>query len=154
LERVSSDADFVAIHDAARPCIADVWIDKVFAAAEKSGAAMLATPVVGTLKRSADGRTIDETVPREHLWEAQTPQVFRREMLEKAYAQRAGFVATDDAQLVERLGESVQLVEGSRLNLKITRKEDLKIASAALKSMPRQKRSGGSGASPLDDMWR
>ena len=74
LEKVNAEAEYIAIHDAARPCIADAWISEVFSAAEKSGAAILATQVTGTLKRSPAGKTIDETVSREGLWEAQTPQ--------------------------------------------------------------------------------
>ncbi len=153
LEKVREEADYVAIHDAARPCIADAWISKVFAAAEVSGAAMLAVPVVGTLKRSNDGRSIDETVSRERLWEAQTPQVFRRDLIMKAYAQRDGLDASDDAQLVERMGEKVTLVTGSRLNLKITTREDIKLAAAGIKGLPKPKLAGG-GGNPLDDMWR
>ena len=81
LARVKPEADFVCVHDAARPCLADAWIDEIFAAAEKTGAAIFAVPVAGTLKRvGADGK-IDETVSREGLWEAQTPQVFRRQLL-------------------------------------------------------------------------
>ncbi|HEY2882203.1 MAG TPA: IspD/TarI family cytidylyltransferase, partial [Pirellulales bacterium] len=83
LERVNPEIDFVAIHDAARPCIVDEWISAVFTAAEKSGAAIPAIPVGGTLKRAAN-QTIVETVSREGLWEAQTPQVFRRDLLVKA----------------------------------------------------------------------
>src|SRR5688572_5158792 len=94
LARVKPDCDYVAIHDAARPCLADVWIDRVFEQAEKTGAAILAIPISGTIKRSKDGRTIQESVPREGLWEAQTPQVFRRDLLLEAYAKRGGFVAT------------------------------------------------------------
>ena len=78
LARVRPDIDFVAVHDAARPCLANEWIDKVFAAAEKTGAAMLAIPVRGTLKRVRAG-VIVETVDRQDLWEAQTPQVYRRQ---------------------------------------------------------------------------
>ena len=102
------DVDFVAIHDAARPCLANEWIDKVVAAAEQSGAAILAIPVTGTLKRVGrrqDGST--RPCPRTNLWEAQTPQVFRRQLLLDAYAQRGDYAATDDAELVERLGHSV-----------------------------------------------
>src|SRR5690606_21248198 len=69
LERVKPECDYVCIHDAARPCLADVWIDRVFEAAQKSGAAILAIPVSSTLKRSSDGKTTRETVPREGLWE-------------------------------------------------------------------------------------
>ncbi len=153
LTHVLPAAEFVAIHDAARPCIADVWISKVFAAAVKNDAAMLAIPVSETLKRSSDGQSVDETVARDGLWLAQTPQVFRRTLLEKAYAARGDFRATDDAQLVERLGHAVTLIPGSTLNLKITTRDDLQLAAAALKSVNRVKFGTGS-ANPLDDMWR
>ena len=88
LARVKPEADFVCIHDAARPCLADVWIDEVFRAAEKSGAAILAIPVSNTLKRVGRDHKIEATVAREGLWEAQTPQVFRRQLLMDAYARR------------------------------------------------------------------
>ncbi|MEM8678454.1 MAG: 2-C-methyl-D-erythritol 4-phosphate cytidylyltransferase [Planctomycetota bacterium] len=152
LAKVRPDVEFVAVHDAARPCLADAWIDQVFAAAAEHGAALLATPVVGTLKRSTDGTSVSETVSRQQLWEAQTPQVFRRELLVEAYAQRAGYAATDDAELVERLGHAVTLVPGSRLNLKITTREDLKLAAGALAALPKPKL--GRPGNPLDDMWR
>ena len=153
LARVKPECDFIAIHDAARPCLADVWIDRVFEQATKSGAAILAVPVAGTLKRSQDGKVIQETVSREGLWEAQTPQVFRRDLLLEAYAKRDGFVATDDAQLVERIGQSVSLVPGSPVNLKITTQEDLRLAEHALKALPKPKLTGP--AHPFaDDMWR
>src|SRR4029077_21196494 len=153
LERVKPDIDFVAIHDAARPCVADEWISAVFAAAEKSCAPIPAIPVGGTLKRVAN-QTIVETVSREGLWEAQTPQVFRRDLLLKAYAQRAGFNATDDAQLVERLGHKVAIVPGSPVNLKITTREDLRLAEQALKALPKRKLLGPSHPFADDDMWR
>ncbi len=152
LERVSSEADFIAIHDAARPCLADEWIDRVFAAAEKTGAAMLAIPVAGTLKRVGKDQTVLETVSREGLWEAQTPQVFRRELLLKAYANRGQVPATDDAQVVERLGHKVTVVPGSPINLKITTKEDLHIAAHLLKAMPKPKALGP--IHPFDERFR
>ena len=95
-----------AVHDAARPCLADEWITSVFDAAEKSDAAILAIPVAGTLKRVGADHTIEETVSRAGLWEAQTPQVFRRKLLLEAHAKRGDFAATDDAQLVERIGHA------------------------------------------------
>ncbi len=106
LARVKPNIEYVCVHDAARPCLADVWITNVFEAAEKSGAAILGIPVASTLKRVAANHAISETVPREGLWEAQTPQVFRRELLLEAYARRGDFRATDDAQLVERIAPS------------------------------------------------
>lgn len=152
LERVRDDIDLIAVHDAARPCLADEWVDRVFAAAEKTGAAMLAIPVAGTLKRVAPDHTIVETVSREGLWEAQTPQVFRRELLLKAYAQRGKEPSTDDAQLVERLGHKVMVVPGSPINLKITTKEDLQIAAYLLKAMPKPKTLGP--VHPFDERFR
>jgi len=154
LARVKPDCDHVCIHDAARPCLADVWIDRVFEQAAKSGAAILAIPISGTIKRSKDGKVIQETVSREGLWEAQTPQVFRRDLLLEAYAKRGGFAATDDAQLVERLGKPVALVQGSPVNLKITTQEDLRLAEQALKALPKPKFSGPAHPFANDDMWR
>jgi 2-C-methyl-D-erythritol 4-phosphate cytidylyltransferase len=153
LERVKPEADFIAVHDAARPCIVDEWIDAVFAAAVKTGAAILAAPVTGTLKRSAGDQTVAETVARDNLWEAQTPQVFRRQLLTDAYARRGNAKATDDAQLVERLGQKVTIVAGSPMNIKITTREDLRIASALLKALPKPKFTGP--AHPFaDELWR
>ena len=154
LARVKPECDMICVHDAARPCLADEWISKVFAQAEQSGAAILALPVASTLKRVQAGNTIEETVSRENLWEAQTPQVFRRELLLQAYAQRGGFQATDDAQLVERLGKPVSVVTGSPVNLKITTQEDLRLAEQALKALPKPKFSGPAHPFAGDDMWR
>jgi 2-C-methyl-D-erythritol 4-phosphate cytidylyltransferase len=154
LEQTSADIDFVAVHDAARPCIVPEWIDAVFAAAVKTGAAILATPIAGTIKRANADSTIAETIARENLWEAQTPQVFRRQLLIDAYARRGQTPATDDAQLVERLGHKVTIVPSSPMNLKITTKEDLRIATALLKALPRPKLSGPGHPFADDDMWR
>lgn len=154
LARVKPDVDYVAVHDAARPCLANEWIDEVFAAAEKTGAAILATPINGTLKRSENGKTVSETVSREGLWEAQTPQVFRRQLLLDAYAKRGDLAATDDAQLVEQLGHEVTLVRCSLINLKITTKADLRLAQHALKALPKPKSLGPVHPFADDDMWR
>ena len=154
LEKVQPDIDCVAVHDAARPCIADEWIERVFAAGAKTGAAILAIPVSGTLKRVAADKTIAETVPREGVWEAQTPQVFRRDLLIKAYAKAGSAAATDDAELVQRLGQAVAIVEGSPVNLKITSKEDLRLAAQALKALPKPKLGGPAHPFADDDKWR
>jgi 2-C-methyl-D-erythritol 4-phosphate cytidylyltransferase len=154
LARVHSDIDFVAVHDAARPCLADEWIDAVFNAAAKSGAAILAAPVNGTLKRVAADKTIVETVSREGLWEAQTPQVFRRQLLLDAYARRGTLQPTDEAQLVERIGQKVTVVPGSPMNLKITTKEDLRLAAAVLKALPKPKLLGPAHPFADDDLWK
>lgn len=154
LARVQADVEFVAVHDAARPCLAEAWIDSVFAAATKTGAAILATPVTSTLKRVGADRTITETVSREGLWEAQTPQVFRRELLLEAYARRGTEGATDDAQLVERIGHPVTLVPGSAMNLKITTKDDLRLAAAILRALPKPKIFGPAHPFADDHLWK
>jgi len=154
LARVKPEADFVCVHDAARPCLANAWVDKIFQAAERTGAALFAIPVAGTLKRVEADKTIAETVSRRDLWEAQTPQVFRREWLLEAYAKREGFQATDDAQLVERLGHPVSVVPGSPINLKIATKEDLRLAEQAMKALPKPKLKGPAHPFADDDMWR
>ena len=154
LERVQADIEYIAVHDAARPCIADEWITKVFETAQRTGAAILAIPVGGTLKRVGAEHKIVETVSRDGLWEAQTPQVFRRKVLFDAYARRQGFNATDDAQLVERTGQSVTVVTGSPVNLKITTQEDLRLAEQALKAMPKPKFQGPAHPFADDDTWR
>ncbi len=154
LEHVRDDLDFVAVHDAARPCIAPEWIDQVFQAAEKSGAAILAIPVAGTLKRVTSNQQIAETVPRAGIWEAQTPQVFRRSLLVEAYAKHGSEPATDDAEMVQRLGQPVSVVPGSPINLKVTTKEDLRLAAQALKALPKPKISGPAHPFADDDLWR
>ncbi|MBU0640409.1 MAG: 2-C-methyl-D-erythritol 4-phosphate cytidylyltransferase [Planctomycetes bacterium] len=82
LAEVDEAAELVCVHDAVRPCVLDTWIDQVFEEATKSGAAILAAPLAGTIKRVAESGAIDETVSRAGLYEAQTPQVFRRDLLE------------------------------------------------------------------------
>jgi 2-C-methyl-D-erythritol 4-phosphate cytidylyltransferase len=139
LARVRTEADFVAVHDAARPLIVQEWIDRVFRAAEQSGAAILATPLTSTLKRARDDNTIDATVPRDRLWAAQTPQVFRRQLLLDAYARQGSLHPTDEAQLVEQFGHPVALVECSPINFKITTGEDFRLAEAALDALPKPK---------------
>jgi 2-C-methyl-D-erythritol 4-phosphate cytidylyltransferase len=152
LERVPASCEFVCVHDAARPCIADEWITRIFAEVADHPAVIFAIPVSGTLKRVGPGQRIEETVPREGLWEAQTPQVFCRDLLLEAHAKRGDFPATDDAQLVERLGQPVRVLPGSTVNLKITSREDLILAEQALKALPKPKLTGP--AHPFaDERW-
>lgn len=153
LAKVRDEFEYVAVHDAARPCIASIWIDEVFAAAQKSGAAILASPIVGTVKRVANG-SIVETVPRDGLWEAQTPQVFQKQTLQEAYQQRGDFQPTDEAQLIERSGGQVAIVTASRANLKITTKEDLRLAEHLLKALPKPKDILPKHPFSDGDMWR
>ncbi len=138
LAKVREDADFVAVHDAARPLMVSEWIDEVFQAAEESGAAIPAIPVSSTLKRVGKNNVIEETVSRDGLWEAQTPQVFRRELLVEAYAKRDGLQATDEAQMVEQLGHAITVVQGSSMNFKITTSSDFAMAVAVIDALPKK----------------
>ncbi len=131
LEQVS-DHPLVAIHDAARPIVPDSDLRAVFQAGLESGAALLATPVRGTLKRLSGDQQTCSTIDREGVWEALTPQVFRTEILQNAYHRWRGRPVTDDAQLVERAGYPVRIVAGSPHNLKITQADDLLLATALL----------------------
>lgn len=135
LARVPAEVELVAVHDAVRPLGTEGLVSAVFAAAAEHGAAMPAVPVADTLKRvdPATNRIVG-TVPRADVWQAQTPQVFRRDWLVEAYARRAelGAAVTDDAQLVEAAGHTVVVVPGPPTNFKITTKDDLELAEAIL----------------------
>jgi 2-C-methyl-D-erythritol 4-phosphate cytidylyltransferase len=148
LEKVAPEANLIAVHDSVRCCLTSQWLDDVFAKAGETGAAMLACPVVATLKRVQDGKII-ETVDRAGLYEAQTPQVFEAGLLKKAYGKlpelRQKLSITDDAQLVEAMGQAVHIVETDNSNIKITRKSDVPIAEAIIQSRPKPKPEGPSG---------
>jgi len=141
LEKVSDEAELVCVHDAVRPCVSQLWIDAVFAEATKTFAAILACPVHGTLKRVSPSKVIDATASREDLWEAQTPQVFRKDILIAAYAGDVQ-AATDDAQIVEATGHPVSVVLGDPRNIKITTKADLALAAAVIGTLPKPKPKG------------
>jgi 2-C-methyl-D-erythritol 4-phosphate cytidylyltransferase len=134
LDALPASVEFVAVHDAARPLVQPEDVARVVAAAERCGAALLAVPVRDTLKRVRDGRVV-ETLAREGLWAAQTPQVFRTSLLREAIAkaEAEGFQGTDDAQIVERLGAPVEIVAGDPSNLKITWPADLAWAEACVR---------------------
>ncbi len=146
LAEVADEAEFVAVHDAARVCVSAVWIDKVVEAAAKTGAAIPVVPVSATLKRVGDGKIIAETVSREGLWMAQTPQIFRKDIITEAYAALKGkgpdalgdVPITDDAQVVAAAGHDVTAVDGDARNIKITTKDDLRLAGAVIKVLPQK----------------
>lgn len=129
--------DWVLVHDAARPCLARVELDALIDACEDDAVGgLLAVPVADTLKRADDAARVEATVGRERLWRAQTPQMFRRALLERALetAMSTGELPSDEASAVERLGLRPRLVEGSSLNIKITRPADLAFAERVLGS--------------------
>lgn len=127
LAEVSEAMQLVAIHDAARPFVTTDLIAACLDAAAVTGAAAAALPVTDTIKRADPRSQVEETLDRSRLWAMQTPQVFDRELLCRAYqqAERDGVDATDDCALVERLGHPVTLVLGDQRNVKITTKADL-----------------------------
>ena len=147
LELIRDDIGIIAVHDAVRCCVTTQWIDNVFAAAARTGAAILACRVAATIKKAKDD-TIIETVDRTDLYEAQTPQVFEASLLKKAYENAASLdksKISDDSALVEALGHGVTIVETDSSNIKITRKSDIAIAEAILKSRPKPAPKGPAG---------
>lgn len=132
LEAVSDEADYIAVHDGARPLIGTEQIDRVIADAEEYGAAIAAVPAVDTVKLAAGG-FVESTPPRGGLYYAQTPQVFEKKLylscLEKADKTALAGV-TDDSSVPELCGERVRITEISGCNMKITRPEDLIVAEA------------------------
>lgn len=123
--------DVVAIHDGARPLVTAEIIERGIAAAWEHRAAVAAVPAVDTIKEVDAGGTVTRTIPREHLWSVQTPQVFRRELLERAHREVTDDV-TDDAAMVERLGERVHVFMGAYENLKVTTPPDLAVFESLL----------------------
>ena len=134
LAALPEGAEWVAVHDGARPLLPSGLIEACLAGALESGASIAALPVSDTLKRAGSGDFVAETVPRESLWLAQTPQVARRDLLERAMrlAAENDFQATDEAALLEAAGVRVKLVPGARSNLKITTPGDLAWAESFL----------------------
>jgi len=127
--------DIILVHDAVRPFVTDTQIRDVVRACQRHKAAVLAVPVKDTVKQSDGQGFFEKTLDRTQLWLVQTPQAFRYDILvrayERAYAEK--YYATDDANLLERLGVKVKLVEGSYENIKITTPEDLELAEVILK---------------------
>ncbi len=147
IELVKDDIDLIAVHDACRCCVTTELIDKVVATAAEKGAAIPACPVTATIKEAQDNMII-RTVDRENLYEAQTPQVVAVELLKKAYENLKNLdqsKISDDAQLVEALGQKVTIVEADSSNIKITRQSDIAIAEAILKSRPKLVPKGPAG---------
>jgi len=129
--KLLGDCGWIVIHDGARPLVGPVLITRGLEMARDTGAAIAAVPLTDTVKLAAADLAVQETLPRERLWAAQTPQVFRRDIIERAYADNTPGV-TDDAALVERLGIKVRLFPGSYDNIKVTNPRDLAVARALL----------------------
>ncbi|GAB5407781.1 MAG: 2-C-methyl-D-erythritol 4-phosphate cytidylyltransferase [Balneolaceae bacterium] len=137
---VSESVSLVAVHDAVRPFISSELIKKCSNCAQEFGGAIIAVPAKDTIKEVEKDLIIKNTPDRSKLWQAQTPQIFQKELLLSAYelAAKDNFIGTDDASLVEKVGGLVKVIEGDRRNLKITYPVDLKIAELILDEMEEQ----------------
>jgi len=133
LQQLQPGTDIVAVHDGVRPFVSIEDIENVVRQAAQSGAAILGVPIVDTVKQ-AEREFVESTLMREHLILAQTPQVFRTDILKEAFERAAKdeYYGTDESSLVERLGLPVAIVRGSERNIKITRPSDLTLARAFL----------------------
>jgi 2-C-methyl-D-erythritol 4-phosphate cytidylyltransferase len=131
----SRDTELLLIHDGARPFPPRTAVREAIANAAETGGAILATPLSDTLKLVGRDQQIEATPPREDLWHAQTPQVFRQELYREALrrAQEMNLSPTDDALILEAAGCRVKVVDGGSANIKITTREDLELARAIVK---------------------
>ncbi len=132
LRRVDPSFDIVLIHDAARPFVEKLKIEESIRLAQRHGGCIVALPESDTVKLSDKGLFIKKTLDRSCIFRAQTPQAFRRDLIKKAYITSRSKMVTDDAGLVERRGVRVKILKGSYKNIKITTKEDLKLAEVIL----------------------
>ena len=130
LDRIG-DTDWTVVHDGARPCIDVDMIARGLAEARHSGAAVAAVPIKDTIKSAGPELVVTQTLPRDGLWAAQTPQVFETGLLSSAHRTVSDHV-TDDATMVERIGRPVRIFMGSYDNIKVTTPEDIPVAEAIL----------------------
>jgi 2-C-methyl-D-erythritol 4-phosphate cytidylyltransferase len=136
LQIVEPDDGIVVIHDGVRPFVRQEHLVACIKGAAEFGACIIGIPAFDTVKQVNAKNEIVQTHKRDALWLAQTPQAFRAKLIKKAHeaAIQEGFIGTDDASLVERLGQTVKIIPGSRSNIKITSQEDLELARAILQS--------------------
>ncbi len=134
LKYVKNNIDIVAIHDAARPLITENIINEVLKSAIKYDCAISASMARDTIKFSKNGKNILKSIDRNNIWQAQTPQMFKTKILKKVYSKKISENITDDAQLVERLGKKVMLVDGGYENFKVTQPVDFMLAKYILKN--------------------
>jgi 2-C-methyl-D-erythritol 4-phosphate cytidylyltransferase/2-C-methyl-D-erythritol 2,4-cyclodiphosphate synthase len=134
LRAITEPCDVVLVSDGVRPFITQDMIAQVVTAAVQEGAAAIGVKAKDTIKETTDGDMVAATLPRQHIWQTQTPQAFQYELLCEAYAEaeKDHFYGTDDASLVERIGAKVRMIAGSYENIKITTPEDLVMAEALM----------------------
>lgn len=135
-----ADTDWVLVHDAARPCLSRAALEAMISAlVQDDVGGLLAVPAADTLKRGGEDGRVLQTVPRDQIWQAQTPQMFRRGLLLRAL-EHAGSGVTDEAGAVEALGLRPRLVPGETRNIKVTVPQDLALAELILRSMETETR--------------
>jgi 2-C-methyl-D-erythritol 4-phosphate cytidylyltransferase/2-C-methyl-D-erythritol 2,4-cyclodiphosphate synthase len=142
LQAVRDEVEIVLVHDGVRPLVSDALISRCYDRAVQNGAAIAAVPVKDTLKRASAAQVIETTVDRDFLWQAQTPQAARKELLVQAFARARGADVTDEAGLLEMASIPVEIVPGEETNIKITRPEDLELARTLMERRPPQIRIG------------
>ncbi len=127
LQQVAQAVGLVVVHDGVRPFVTELLLQQTLDHANRFGAAIAAVPLKDTLKRVSAAGTVEATVPREHLWRVQTPQAFQHALLRRAFqhAWQQGLQATDEAGLIEALGNAVRIVPSYEHNVKITTPDDL-----------------------------
>ena len=141
LKELDDDTELVLIHDGARPLVSEALVEESIKSCYDEAAVIAAVPVKPTIKRvSPQDHYVEATLNRSMLWEVQTPQVFRKDVILKAHRQVLDPEATDDAFLVEQLGEKVKVITGDYRNIKITTQEDLVMAQSLLGHPPPTKR--------------
>jgi 2-C-methyl-D-erythritol 4-phosphate cytidylyltransferase len=133
---VGENNGIVIIHDGVRPFVNKEMLESCVRGAIKHGACIIGVPVQDTLKRISRSGDIEKTIERNNIWLAQTPQAFQYEILRKAHenARLKGHAGTDDAFLVEQMGTSVKIIKGNKNNIKITTREDLRLAEVMIQA--------------------
>ena len=137
LQRVDDGIDLVVVHDGVRPFVPEILVRQTLHYAALYGAAIAAVPLKDTLKRVSETGEVEATVPRDGLWRIQTPQAFRRHVLQAAfhYARERGIMATDEAGLIEAFGQPVKIVPGVESNVKVTTPDDLLVCESLLRNL-------------------
>lgn len=132
IKELDKDTKFVVIHDGARPFLTADLLKRCLSAAKEHKAVVAAVPIKPTVKRASKSLVVQETLKRDELWDVQTPQVFAKDIIVKAYKRLGKQTPTDDAELVEHIGGKVKIVQGDYQNIKVTTKEDLVLAEFIL----------------------
>jgi 2-C-methyl-D-erythritol 4-phosphate cytidylyltransferase len=137
LQQVADGIDLVVVHDGVRPLVPEALVQETLRQAARYGAAIAAVPLKDTLKRVSRAGEVETTVPREGLWRVQTPQAFQRHVLQAAFlhARERGIMATDEAGLIEALGQPVHIVSGVESNVKVTTPDDLLFCESLLRNL-------------------